>query len=382
MKISIYALHLGFGGVEKYVATIANILSSEHEVEIISTYRTTQEPAFEINKSVKITYLLPHLLPNTEAFHTARKQKKFFKVLREGVYAVYVLYKRRQLNIKAIKQDKSDVLISTRIFHNRLISKYASRQSVKITGEHNHPHGNETYIKKVVASCANFNYFIPISKALCELYTPRFENAIEVKNIPFCIEDSGVEFYRIPERMNLINVGRLSSEKGIPDLIHVIDRLVHKENCAVTLQLIGSGDEETQIKKLIKDLHLEDYITMHGFQSKEYIYGLYKQASLYVMTSYTESFGIVLLEAMSCGVPCIAYDSAEGSREIITNGVDGFLIKNRDIEAMCQTIKDTLSQQGVLKELSTHAFEKAASYSYTRCKTAWLDLFRHIANSR
>ena len=51
------------------------------------------------------------------------------------------------------------------------------------------------------------------------------------------------------------------------------------------------------------------------------------------MTSYTESFGIVLIEAMSHGIPCIAFDSAEGAREIINSGENGYLINNRNFDA-------------------------------------------------
>lgn len=63
-KITILALHLGTGGAEKAIASLANILSEQNEVEIISTYKTTEKPAFDINSKVKITYLLGDLRPN------------------------------------------------------------------------------------------------------------------------------------------------------------------------------------------------------------------------------------------------------------------------------------------------------------------------------
>lgn len=378
MKVTIYALHLGFGGVERYVATLANILSKEHEVQIISTYRTTPEPAFPIDKKVSIVYLLEKLLPNNEAFHNAIRRKNPFAICKEGCYAAYVLFQRRHQNIKAIKHDKSDVIISTRIFHNALISKYADRRSIKITGEHNHPHGNTKYMKNVISSCKGFDYFIPISKALCELYEAAFTYPIQIKYIPFCIEKNDGQRRELPKERNLINVGRFSPEKGISDLLLIMKELIHTYQFPVTLQLIGSGEEEAMIRSLISQYRIEEYVILHGFQVKDYVYEQYKKASLYVMTSFTESFGIVLLEAMSCGVPCLAFDSAEGSREIIENGVDGYLIQNRKIESMCEMIIKLLSDPELLENMSLQAVKKADMYSYEQCEQAWLTFFKQL----
>lgn len=204
MKVTIYALHLGFGGVERYVSTIANILIKEHEVEIISTYKTTDQPAFPIDSHVKITYLLPKDLPNNIAFKIAVQNKNILKILKEGLYACKVLYLRYTKNKKAIKQDQSDVILSTRIFHNRLIRKYASSKSIKITGEHNHPHGDEAYIKDVVDSCIGFDYFIPISKELCRLYEKELDANTKILYLPFCIDDSGITAHSFPDDLRLV----------------------------------------------------------------------------------------------------------------------------------------------------------------------------------
>ena len=64
MKITIMALHLGFGGIEKYVITIANMLSEKHDVEIISTYKMNEKPSFPLSDKVKVTYLIKNMVPN------------------------------------------------------------------------------------------------------------------------------------------------------------------------------------------------------------------------------------------------------------------------------------------------------------------------------
>ena len=75
-KISILSLHLGYGGIEKSVANLANLLIKDYEVEIISTYKLDQSPAFEIDPKVKVTYLIEKYKPNREEWKRSIKKLK------------------------------------------------------------------------------------------------------------------------------------------------------------------------------------------------------------------------------------------------------------------------------------------------------------------
>lgn len=381
MKISIYALHLGFGGVEKYVSTLANMLAEEHDVEIISTYRIEEHPVFYLDPKIKVTYLLGDLKPNSAELKASVKSKNLFKIAKEVCKAAKVLYLKRHNNIVSIKHCDSDVIISTRIFHNQLIGKYAKEDSVKITGEHNHHNNNKKYIRSVIRSCKKFDYFIPISKELSEYYKPLLAEGVQSKYIKFCIDDHPDKSMPDFEKQDIISVGRLSQEKGVYDLISVFEQ-VHQENEKVRLHIVGDGPEHADVLRFIKEKNLEDAIVLHGFQSKAYIYELLPKMSLYVMTSFTESFGIVLLEAMSCGIPCVAYSSAQGAHEIIENGTNGFLIENRDCECMKEKICKLLANKETLRQLSKNAFATAEEFSYSNTKRAWLELMNAIAKER
>jgi glycosyltransferase involved in cell wall biosynthesis len=92
------------------------------------------------------------------------------------------------------------------------------------------------------------------------------------------------------------------------------------------------------------------------------------------MTSYTESFGIVLIEAMSHGVPCIAFDSAEGAREIISSGFNGYLIKNRNsVEYVrkCEQLMDDIEKR---KKIGKAGKESVKKYSVDVVKKDWYKL--------
>ena len=63
-KVTILALHLGYGGIENVISTLSNTLSSKYDVEIISTYKLYNEPAYKLDEKVKVTYLKEDLKPN------------------------------------------------------------------------------------------------------------------------------------------------------------------------------------------------------------------------------------------------------------------------------------------------------------------------------
>ena len=65
-KVTIFSLHLGYGGIERSIVNLANLLSSDYDVEIVSTYKLDENPAFDINKKVKIKYLITAFKPNRQ----------------------------------------------------------------------------------------------------------------------------------------------------------------------------------------------------------------------------------------------------------------------------------------------------------------------------
>ena len=99
------------------------------------------------------------------------------------------------------------------------------------------------------------------------------------------------------------------------------------------------------------------------------------------MTSYEESFGLVLLEASSYGIPSIAFSSAEGASEIINNDVDGYIIENRDKEEMAKKALELLNNKKKLATFGHEARVKCMDYSYESVKEKWLGIIENILNS-
>jgi len=369
-KITILALHLGYGGIERAITDLANNISADYEVTIVSTYKLFDKPINDLNKNIKVKYLM-ELKPNKDELKQALKQLKLITFAKEVFKAIKILYLKKKLMINYIKKCNSDVIISTRDIHNFWLGKYGNKRALKIGWEHNHHHGNMKYANKIIKSCEQLDYLVLVSQDLTNFYKKKTNT--KCIYIPNMIEKSCVKSNLKEE--NIISIGRLCHEKGFLDLIDVFS-LVHRKHPSWKLNIIGDGVEKERLKEKILDMNLEDDVKLYGFLTKKEMEPILEKSSIYVMTSLTESFGIVLLEAFSSGIPCIAFDSAEGAREIISNKKDGYLIKNRDKEEMANKICELIDSYEKRVEMGKQGLEKSLNYDSDKIKGRWINLIK------
>ncbi len=371
-KVSILSLHLGYGGIEKSVAALANMLCEKYDVEIACTYKLFEESVFPIDKKVKIKYLTD-VKPNKEKLKSALKAKNLVKIFKEGFYALKVLRQRKKTMINYIKTCDSDVVIATRDIFDEWLGEYGKENILKIGWEHNHYHNDFKYAANITRCNKKLDYLVLVSKSLQEFYSKELMNArCECIYIPNVID-------KIPGKSALLNnkrlisVGRLSPEKGFMDLLKMYV-ILHKDYPEWKLDIIGDGVEKERLAQFIKEHGLEEAVTLHGFRDKEYIDKMLHEASIYLLTSFTESFGIVLIEAMSHGVPCIAFNSAEGARELIQSGKNGYLIKNRSYTAFLKKVKDLINSKEDRKKIGKVSREGVKQYTCEVVSEQWFDL--------
>lgn len=373
-KISILSLHLGYGGIEKSIVSLANLLSKKYSVEIAVCYKLYDKSVFDLDDSINVKYLNDSsIVPNHKSLKSAIHGKNLKKIFKEFAYSLKVLHYRKNGMINYIKSCDSDVIISTRDIFNEWLSLYGKDDVLKIGWEHNHFHDNYKYAHKIIRSAKKLDYLVLVSMDLLEFYKRKMSNyKCMCIYIPNCIESIPQKLSKLNEK-RLISVGRLSPEKGYLDLLKVYKQL-RNDYPNWVLDIIGDGKERDNLERYIKNNNLEKYVTLHGFQGKEYIDKLMNKSSIYLMTSFTESFGIVLIEAMSHGLPCIAFSSAEGAREIINSGENGYLIKNRNYEMMIKKISDLIENPEERKKIGKNARKSIKKYTSDVVGEEWLTL--------
>lgn len=371
-KIAILSLHLGYGGIEKCVVNLANILCDKYEVEIACTYKLYEKPAFDLDKRVKVNYLGCEA-PNKKELKDAIKHFKIFNIFKEGFKSIRILHQRRKTMVNFIKNSDAEVIISTRDIFNSWLGDYAKDGVLKIGWEHNHYHDNYKYARSVVGSSYYLDYFVLVSESLRNFYAEALRRSdCKCVYIPNMIDEIPDKVSKLVDK-KIVSIGRLSKEKAPLDLLKVFS-ILHTNYKDWKLEIIGDGVLKEEMEDFIQLHHLEDSVHLAGFQGKDYINKVLNKSSIYLMTSETESFGIVLLEAMSHGVPCIAFDSAEGAREIISSGDNGYLIKNRNYVAMVKKIEDLIKNPKERKRVGLAGRSSIEKYKGDVVCDMWVNL--------
>lgn len=376
-KITILALHLGTGGVENAITSLANMLCIKYNVEIISTYKIYDKPFFKLDDRVKVRYLIEDMKPNKEEIKLAIKEKNIINIIKQSFYAIKILYLRKKKMVQQIKECDSKVIISTRAMHNKWLGQYGNENCIKIAQEHNHHNNKILYINKVKHSLKGFDYFITISKDLYEFYNNKLRRKkINVRHIPNCLDNYPNKVSELKGK-NIISVGRLSKEKGYADLINLY-KDINSLYPDYKLNIVGDGVEYEILSEEIKKNNLQESVILHGFKNKKELEELFLESSIYVMTSLTESFALVIIEAESYGIPVVAFDSAQGARELIENEKNGFLIKNRNKEQMVEKIKLLIENDELRTKMGKAGREMALEYTSDKIAKLWYDLLDEI----
>jgi glycosyltransferase involved in cell wall biosynthesis len=157
----------------------------------------------------------------------------------------------------------------------------------------------------------------------------------------------------------VIVVARNSYEKGLDRLVLIWEE-IHKKYPDWTLEIYTDERESLDKKEGMNCFHF-----VKNIEEK------YLESSIYMMTSRSEGFPMVLIEAMSCGLPCIAFDCPIGPRAIITNAENGFLIPENDFEMYIERLSFLIENEEVRLKFGRDAKETANQFSVDKIMEKW-----------
>lgn len=223
------------------------------------------------------------------------------------------------------------------------------------------------------------NYWIGKAEAVVTLTNGDAENWHSVANhvyvIPNVVNLNETHRYSDCTAKRVLFVGRFTEQKGIGDLLSIWQR-VYKRFPDWQLDLYGEGELWEKYRQEAEALHAN----IHVHKPARDIYEVYRGSSILVLTSVYEPFGLVIPEAMSCGLPVVSFDCPYGPATILTEREEGFLIANRNqwrfVDCLCQLMESLDLRQ----QMGMKAIVSAQRFSVDEIMPMWKRLFEHLSS--
>lgn len=376
------------GGIQRVLSVLANELVNTYQVTILCTngdYVENRE-LYNLHKDVKVvineellkmkffTKICSKVLIKLNAKTGFLNRKRTTSLLAESYYPTVI-----QNNFVNYFNSKDyDVIIGNQGYYSALLSIIGGRLNAKTIGwQHNSYSAyfntqnqyswNQDYLfKKFIKNLDRYVVLTDDDKRLIDenfnINSNRIYNPLSFT----CNIKSNCE------KKNIICVGRLvEKQKGLDLLIKAFHKVSinHKD---WKLYIVGDGDDKDKINELIYNLNLKNQIIIQSSTNnvKEY----YLNSSILVSSSRWEGFGLVITEAMECGLPVIAFANS-GPKEIINKpSINGILVPCEDIEALANAMIDLIENEEKRKSIAREALKRAQDFSMRNIYNQWNEM--------
>ncbi|MGE7778632.1 glycosyltransferase family 4 protein [Peribacillus sp. NPDC097264] len=366
----------GMGGTVRTVLNVTNYLAqSGYDVEIISVFRFRKVPFFEIDPRIKIIVL--HDIASRRKDDTSLKTKTANKLGEmksrlihsddEGYHFFSLLTDIKLYNF--IKTINSGILVTTRPSFNIFASKYANKDVRIIGQEHlNFSIYPEKMKKSILKHYGNLDYLATLTDEDTMDYTQLLKGRkVKVKKITNSIPNLQGVISPLNSK-TIIAAGRLVPQKGFDLLIEAF-KIVNQKYPDWKLKIFGDGREKNNLLDLITKYKLYNHVILMG--STQHIDIELSKASIYALSSRFEGFGMVIVEAMQCGVPVVSFDCPKGPSEIITQNEDGILVEDGNVEKFAESLMELMDNAEKRKYFAKNAIENVKRYEIENIGKIW-----------
>lgn len=342
------------GGIERVIVTLANKLCNKYEITIL----VKDEPTlfYTLDKRVKLLSL-----GNTLNFNMNSQISRVFT-------AINSLYKNTKSLKHFLSKNSFDYYY---LAHPLNVLEFHLAQGVKNTDTIITEHGASDAYNPIYKKIKRWLY--PKAKVYV---VPTTTDTLFYQSLKFPAQylphfKSDLHYENAVQNENIaLSIGRFTDVKQQQILLQIWNSLVNlKQIKNWRLILVGSGELNTQFEEYINANNLQDFVFLKPPQQDIAFY--YKQASLFLLTSKTEGFGMVLLEAISFGLPCISFDCPSGPRDIIKNNENGYLIEQNDTIAFEQALVKLVTDPSLRKEMGEKSLTISANWNDEKLLTQW-----------
>jgi glycosyltransferase involved in cell wall biosynthesis len=372
----------GVGGTIRTVVNQANALCADHDVEIASVFRTRVEPAFTIDPRIRLLPLTD--LRSDGARRTdppdgnTRLSRKLRRLPNPFPHRHDHRYRRWDPVVDAaivryFRSADDGILVTTRPGLNVLSALTAPRRLVRVAQDHmnldSYPRGLRAVITRwyprldaVTVLTDHDRRAYQQALAGSGLRLECIPNGIPPKDPPTAAHDA----------RRVVAAGRMSPQKGFDMLIEAW-ATVSAKHPDWTLTIYGKGPWRTTLADRRDALGLRDVIELPGLTNR--LDAELGASSMFVLSSRFEGLPMVLLEAMSCGLPVVSFDCPTGPGEVIDDGVNGRLVPPGDVDSLAATLIELIEEPARRHAMGAAAYASSGRFFMPSVREAWERFF-------
>ncbi|AGK95884.1 glycosyltransferase family 4 protein [Clostridium pasteurianum] len=390
MKICFIMTNIfSLGGVQRVVSVLSNELIKKNEIDILCISEKPKGNNDLYNLALGINVEFNYSLVKTDIF-----SKVFRKIIKninmktgilnneyyyKKLINVYFPNKVRENFVKYFNKKQYDIIIGVEGLFSILLGSIKEELNSKVLGwQHN---SYDAYLKN--PNRYFWNLDVLFNKYICKLdkyiVLTNYDKVMykNEKNIESDVIYNPLSFESNEKstcsKKNVLFVGRLvEQQKGLDLLIQAFNRVCLKNKDWI-LKIVGDGPDKEKLEQLIENLKLSERIKIEPSTSN--IQEYYLNSSIFVSSSRWEGFGLVITEAMECGLPVVAFDNS-GPREIINkNYENGILVPCEDVDSLANAILDLINNEEKRKKISELAINRAKDFSINKISSDWNNIF-------
>ncbi|HYO38095.1 MAG TPA: glycosyltransferase family 4 protein [Nocardioidaceae bacterium] len=365
---------LGGGGVARTVTNTANLLAEHRDVQVVSLLRRRGDQlGFPLDPRVSVDFLVDRrqgLGPVQRRLD--RLPTRLALARGESAFSL----RTDHLLAKRIRSLDPGVLVSTRPSLHLAATRWAP-PGVHLVGQEHSTFASRMANPRQAALLSSvvprLDAYVVLTRGDAESYRRWLPDmATRVEHIPNALP------WPLPAEPSpldakvIVSAGRLTKQKGAGRLLQAF-HAVARAHPDWQLHIYGRGPEQAALERSIERRGLQSQVRLLGYDRD--FQSVLQRASMFVLASHSEGFSMVLIEAMSVGLPLVSFDCPQGPREIVENEKNGFLVPDGDIHGFAVAMRTLIENVDLRRRCGERGRERAQAYTQDVNVEEWLALF-------